>query len=127
MPSVWELAPERKLIADSYHDEPLECQGAGVMDSVGALHNGGVYFGFGGMYDVSPDGQVTKVFDKPINDAALSLGTIAAPRRLIDIAFSGSDKKTLFAVAEVAAPGMVEHDEVFTLQMVAQGYLGRGK
>lgn len=194
IPSVWELAPERKLIADSYHGEPLECQGPGVMDSALALHNGGVYFGFAGLYYVSPDGQVTKVFDKPVNDAVLSpdetkvylpsggdlyvaeigadgllsnahvlanipgggndgaavdaqgriyvagvagvrvfepdgryVGTIPAPRRLIDIAFSGPDKKTLFAIAEVAAPGMVEHDELFTLQTVAQGYLGRGK
>ncbi len=194
IPSVWELAPERKLIADSYQGEPLECQGPGVMDSALALHNGGVYFGFAGLYYVSPAGQVTKVFDKPVNDAVLSpdetkvylpsggdlyvadvgddgmlsnahvlahipgggndgaavdsqgriyvagvagvrvfepsgryLGTIPAPRRLIDVAFSGPDKKTLFAIAEVAAPGMVEHDEVYTLPMVAQGYLGRGK
>jgi gluconolactonase len=194
IPSVWELAPQRKLIADSYHGEPLECQGAGVMDSALALHNGGVYFGFAGLYYVSPGGQVTKVFDQPVNDAVLSpdetrvylpsggdlyvadvgadgllsdthllahipgggndgaavdaqgriyvagiagvrvfepdgryLGTIPAPRRLIDIAFSGPDKRTLFAIAEVAAPGMVEHDELYTLPMVAQGYLGRGK
>ncbi|HTT05398.1 MAG TPA: SMP-30/gluconolactonase/LRE family protein [Steroidobacteraceae bacterium] len=194
IPSVWELWPQRKLIADAYHGEPLECQGAGVMDSVVALHNGGVYFGFGGTYYASPDGQVTRVFDKPINDAVLSpdesklylpsggdlyvadvgadgmlsnahvlahipgggndggavdadgriyvsgfpgvrvfepnghfLGTIPAPREIIDIAFAGPDKKTLFAISEVSEPGTVEHDELFTLQMVAQGYLGRGK
>jgi gluconolactonase len=194
IPSIWEIYPQRKLIADAYHGEPLECTGAGVMDSVVALQNGGVYFGFGGAYYVSPEGQVSKVFDKPINDAVLSpdetklylpsggdlyvgdvgtdgrltgthllahlpgggndgaavdsqgriyvagvagvrvfepdghyLGMIPAPRRIIDIAFSGPDKKTLFAISEVVEPGAVEHDEVFTLTMLAQGYLGRGK
>jgi hypothetical protein len=27
IPSVWELAPERRMIADSYQGEPLECAG----------------------------------------------------------------------------------------------------
>ncbi len=194
IPSVWELAPERKLIADSYEGKPLECQGPGGMDSAVALHNGGVYFGYAGLYYVSPSGRVTKVFDKDVNDAVLSpdetklymgsggdlyvadvgpdgllsnthvlakipgggndggavdvegriymagypgvrvfapdgkyLGTIPAPRNLIDIAFGGPDKKTLFAIAYVLGPGMHGLDEVYTLPMIAQGYLGRGK
>jgi gluconolactonase len=194
IPSVWELAPERKLIADQYQGEPLECQARGVMDSAVALHNGGVYFGWAGLYYASPEGQVTKVFDQDVNDAVLSpdetrmylgsggklyvadvgadgllshthvlatipgggndggavdsegriyiagypgvrvfspdgkyLGTIDAPRNIIDIAFSGPDKKTLFAIAFVRAPGTPGFDELYTLPMLAQGYLGRGK
>ncbi len=194
VPSVWELAPERKLIADSYQDKPLECQGTGAMDSAVALHNGGVYFAWAGFYYASPDGRVTKVFDQDVNDAVLSpdetkmymgsggnlyvadvgpdgslththvlaripgggndggavdaegriymagypgvrvfapdgtyLGTIPAPRNLIDVAFSGPDKKTLFAIAYVLSPGASGFDEVYTLPMIAQGYLGRAK
>ncbi|MGB6449862.1 MAG: SMP-30/gluconolactonase/LRE family protein [Steroidobacteraceae bacterium] len=194
IPSVWELAPERKLIADSYQGKPLECQGPGVTDSAVALHNGGVYFGYAGLYYASPSGQVTKVFDQDVNDAVLSpdetklymgsggnlyvadvgpdgllsnthllakipgggndggavdaegriymagypgvrvfepdgkyLGTIPAPRNLIDVVFSGPDKKTLFAVAYVLNPGTRGYDEVYTLPMIAQGYPGRGK
>ncbi len=194
IPSVWELAPERKLIVDSYQGKPLECQGPGVMDAVVALHSGGIYFGYAGLYYRSPDGQVTKVFDKDVNDAVLSpdetklymgsegdlyvadvgpdgllsnthvlakipgggndggavdaegriyvpgypgvrvfepdgkyLGTIPAPRNLIDVVFAGPDKKTLFAVAYVLNPGARGLDEVYTLPMIAQGYLGRGK
>lgn len=198
IPSVWELAPQRKLIADSYQGKPLECTGPGVMDSAVALHNGGVYFGFGGFYYASPEGQVTKVFDQDVNDAVLSpdetkmymgsggkiyvadvgedgllnntrvlvanipgggndggavdaegriymagyagvrvfdpsgkyLGTIDAPETLIDIAFAGPDKKTLFAISYVRAPntpGNPGHDELYTLPMLAQGYLGRSK
>ncbi len=194
IPSVWELAPERKLIADSYQGKPLECQGRGGMDAAVALHTGGVYFGYAGLYYASPGGQVTKVFDQDVNDAVLSpdetklymgsngnvyvadvgadgllsnthvlakipgggndggavdaegriymagypgvrvfapdgkyLGTIPAPRNLIDVVFAGPEKKTLFAVAYVLDPGTRGHDEVYTLPMIAQGYVGRGK
>lgn len=194
IPSVWELAPERKLIADSYQGKPLECQGPGGMDSAVALHNGGVYFGWAGLYYASPDGQVTKVFDQDVNDAVLSpdetklymgsggnlyvadvgadgllsnthvlaklpgggndggavdvqgriymagypgvrvfepdgkyLGTIPAPRNLIDVVFAGPEKKTLFAVAYVLNPGTRGYDELYTLPMIAQGPADRGK
>ena len=194
IPSVWELAPERKMVADSYQGEPLECAGRGALDSPAALHGGGVYFGWAGLYYAAPDGTVTKVFDHDVNDAVLSpdekslyfgsqgklyaadvgsdgmlrsprvlaeipgggndgaavdgagriyivgypgvrvfepdgryLGTIPAPRNLIDVAFSGPDKRTLFAVAYVLDPGLHGLDEIYTLPMLAQGYLGRAK
>jgi len=194
IPSVWELEPERKLLADSYQGEPLECAGRGALDSPAALHTGGVYFGWAGLYYSDPAGVVTKVFDQDVNDAVLSpdestlyfgsqgklyaanvgsdgqlgnrrvlaeipgggndggavdaegriyiagypgvrvfepdgryLGTIPAPRNLIDVAFSGPDKKTLFAVAYILEPGLHGFDEIYTLSMVAQGYLGRAK
>ncbi|HTX24901.1 MAG TPA: SMP-30/gluconolactonase/LRE family protein [Steroidobacteraceae bacterium] len=194
IPSVWELAPERKLIADSYQGEPLECAGRGALDSPAALHTGGIYFGWAGLYYADPHGTVTKFFDQDVNDAVLSpdeqhlyfgslgklyaadvgsdgrlsdlhvlaeipgggndgaavdaqgriyivgypgvrvfrpdgkyLGTIPAPRNLIDVVFSGPDKKTLFAVAYVLERGLHGFDEIYTLPMTAQGYLGRAK
>jgi gluconolactonase len=194
IPSVWELAPQRRLLADSYQGEPLECAGRGALDSPAALHTGGVYFGWAGLYYADPSGTVTKVFDHDVNDAVLSpdeknlyfgsqgklyaadvgpdgmlnhqrvlaeipgggndggaidaegriyiagypgvrvfqpdgkyLGTIPAPRNIIDVAFSGPDKKTLFAVAYVLEPGLHGFDEIYTLPMIAQGYLGRAK
>ncbi len=198
IPSIWQLAPERKLIANSYKGEALECQGSGVMDSAAALHNGGVYFAWTGYYYASPDGKVTKVFDQPVNGATLSpdetrlymgsggnlyvgdvgadgmlsntrmlaqipgggndgatvdsqgriyitgdagvrvfepdgkyLGTIPAPRRLVDVVFGGPGKKTLFAIGphqvNPGAPDSQVIDEVYILPMLAQGYLERGK
>ncbi len=194
IPSVWELAPQRKMLADSYQGEPLECAGRGALDSPAALHTGGVYFGWAGLYYADPNGTVTKFFDHDVNDAVLSpdennlywgsegklyaanvapdgmlsnqrvlaeipgggndggavdsegriyiggypgvrvfqpdgkyLGTIPAPRNIIDVAFSGPDKKTLFAVAYVLEPGLHGLDEIYTLPMIAQGYLGRAK
>ena len=192
IPSVWELAPERKMIADSYQGEPLECFGRGALDSPAALQNGGVYFGWAGLYYASPQGAVSKVFDHDVNDIILSrdekqlylasegkiyignvgddgqlsnvhvlaeipgggndgltidsegriyvtgypgvrvftgegkyLGTIDAPRNLISVTFAGPDKKTLFAVAYVFEPGQHGFDEIYTIPMTAQGYLGR--
>jgi len=72
VPSVWELAPQRKLVADSYDGQPLECQGRGALDAPAALHTGGVYFGYAGLYYASPQGTVTKVFDEDVNGIVLS-------------------------------------------------------
>jgi len=72
IPSVWELSPERKLFADSYDGQPLECQGRGAMDDPAALHTGGVYFAYGGLYYASPQGTVTKLFNQDVNGVILS-------------------------------------------------------
>ncbi len=194
VPSVWELAPQRKMLADAYQGEPLECQGRGALDAPAALHTGGVYFGWAGLYYASPRGTVSRVFDQDVNGIVLSrdekqlyfasfgklyvadvgadgllshrrllaeipgggndgatidsegriyvtgypgvrvfagdgkyLGTIAAPRNLISVTFAGPDKKTLFAVAYVLEPGQHGFDELYTIPMIAQGYLGRAK
>jgi gluconolactonase len=194
IPSVWELAPERRMLADAFDGEPFECQGRGALDAPSALHTGGVYFGWAGLYYVSPEGKVSKVFDQDVNGIILSrdesklyfasdgrlcvadvgpdgllsnrrvladipgggndgatidadgriyvtgypgvrvfagdgryLGTIDAPRNLISVAFSGPDKHTLFAVAYVLEPGGRGFDEIYTIPMAAQGYLGRAK
>lgn len=50
------------------------------------------------------------------------LGEIPAPLNLITAAFSGPDKKTLYGVANNQ-----RFDEIFTIQMISQGYKGRAK
>ena len=50
------------------------------------------------------------------------LGLIGAPRNLITAAFSGPDKKTLYAVANDQRTV-----EVYAIQTLAQGYAGRAK
>ena len=57
---------------------------------------------------ISPDGKV--------------LGAIPTPINFITAAFSGPDKKTLYGVANNQ-----RYDEIFTIQMIAQGYKGRAK
>ena len=50
------------------------------------------------------------------------LGEIPSPLPLITVAFSGPDKKTLYGVANTQ-----QFDEIFTIQMISQGYKGRAK
>jgi gluconolactonase len=50
------------------------------------------------------------------------LGQIPSPRNLITAAFSGPDKKTLFAIANDR-----QRVDVYTIPMIAQGYKGRAK
>jgi sugar lactone lactonase YvrE len=57
---------------------------------------------------IAPDGQY--------------LGAIAGPRSFITAAFSGPDKKTLYAVANNQ-----QIVEVYAIQALAQGYTGRAK
>jgi gluconolactonase len=193
--AVMQLAPERRVFANRYQGDPLECLG-GVLNDVMADSRGGVYFTMGGVYyadpkgmvtsygeglqtngvilspdektlyvtnrqvvvafDVRPDGSLTNQRDfakLPAGggdglavDAAgrlyvtlggggggvpgvhvlaadgRSLGRIDAPRNFITAAFSGPDKRTLYAVANDRRVV-----EVYTLPMLAQGYRGRAK
>jgi sugar lactone lactonase YvrE len=57
--AVLELAPQRKIFADKYNGEPLDCLG-GVLNDLTADSKGGVYFTHGGVYYANPKGVVTK-------------------------------------------------------------------
>ena len=64
--------------------------------------------GGGGVQVIAPDGKF--------------LGEIPTPLNFITVAFSGPDKKTLYGVANNQ-----RFDEIFTIQMIAQGYKDRAK
>ena len=55
-----------------------------------------------------------------------SLGLIPTPRNVISTAFSGPDKKSLFAVVSYGPRPMLQA-EVITIPMIAQGFRGRAK
>jgi gluconolactonase len=70
---------------------------------------GRVYSTQGGdVHVIAPDGKV--------------LGAIPTPINFITVAFSGPDKKTLYGIANNR-----DYVEIFTIPMIAQGYLGRAK
>jgi len=89
--------------------EFAKLQGGGdgsTFDSEGRLYvtsNGGINV-------IAPDGK--------------NLGLIPTPRDVISVAFSGPDRKTLYAVSR---DGAQNKDWIITLQMIAQGPKGRGK
>jgi gluconolactonase len=56
------------------------------------------------------------------------LGLIPTPRGVTSLAFSGPDKKTLFANALIREGMPVKiRDELYEIQMISQGYQGRAK
>jgi len=75
-----------------------------TIDSQGRVYSTGGL----GVQVIGPDGKF--------------LGEIPAPLGLITVAFSGPDKKTLYGVANNQ-----QFDEIFTIQMISQGYKGRAK
>ena len=56
---VEQLAPQRKVLADSYQGEPLDCVGA-VINDLTADRRGGVYFTMGGLFHADSKGVVTR-------------------------------------------------------------------
>ena len=81
-----------------------------TVDSAGRLYVtvGGGGGGAPGLHVIAPDGKF--------------LGTIAGPRNFITAAFSGPDKKTLYAVFNDQ-----RNVEVYSIPMLAEGYKGRAK
>ena len=56
---VEQLAPQRKLLTDSFQGEPLDCLGS-VINDLTADSRGGVYFTMGGLFYADPKGVVTR-------------------------------------------------------------------
>ena len=191
-PSIDQLSPKRKLLANKINGDPLDCIG-GVLNDIAADSKGGVYFTMGGVFyadakgtvtrygenlgtngiilspdekhlyvtngptlagfDVQPDGSLTNqkefaklegggngdgsTFDsmgrlyvttnpgvQVISPDGKYLGIIPTPRGTISLAFSGPDRKTLYAVGRDGAQGK---GWILSIQMIAQGTKGRGK
>ncbi|HEY1760404.1 MAG TPA: SMP-30/gluconolactonase/LRE family protein [Bryobacteraceae bacterium] len=190
-PSIDELAPQRKVLANKYMGDPMDCIRS-VLNDITADSKGGVYFTMGGVFYADPKGVVTRygmnvnpngivlspdekhlyvtngatlaafdiakdgslsnqhefakweggggdgsTFDasgrlyvtaspgiQVISPDGKSLGAIPTPRGVISVAFSGPDRKTLYAVSRDNGQNK---DWIIALQMIAQGPKGRGK
>ena len=194
--AILQLAPQRRVVANSYNGDPLECLGGNPNDLI-ADSRGGVYFTQGGLFyvdakgvvtrygqglqtngvilspdektiyvtnrqvvvafDVQPDGSLTAQREFARLPAGSGdgmtvdssgrlyvtagggggdavpgvyvfaadgklLGHIPSPRNLITVAFSGPDKKMLYAIANDRV-----RVDVYAVPMIAQGYRGRAK
>ncbi len=58
--SIWQLSPERKMLADKFEGDPIDCLGNFGLNDLTAAANGGAYITVGGLYYVAPDGTITK-------------------------------------------------------------------
>lgn len=191
--AVWQLAPERKMLANRINGDPLECLG-GVINDITADSKGGAYFTMGGLFYADAKGTVTRygenlrtngvllsrdektvfvtngpsvvAFDVQPNGALTNqrefvafpggggdgitidsegriyvtggsglqvagpdgkyIGLIPTPQGVITAAFSGPDKKTLFAVVSIRK-GDARDAEIISIPTIATGYKGRAK
>jgi sugar lactone lactonase YvrE len=57
-PAIRQLTPTRRLVADRYNGDTLDCLG-GVLNDIAADSRGGVYFTMGGLFYADPKGVVT--------------------------------------------------------------------
>jgi gluconolactonase len=65
------------------------------------------------LHVVAPDGKL--------------LGSIPAPYGLITAAFAGPEKRTIYAVVSLIDPMRLQHAYVYSIPMLAQGFMGRAK
>jgi gluconolactonase len=78
--AIVQLAPQRRVLANTYQGDPLDCVG-GVLNDLTADSRGGVYFTMGGVYYADPKGVITKY------------GENVGPNGII----LSADEKTLYA------------------------------
>jgi len=68
---IEQLAPKRRVLADKYNGDPIDCIG-GVINDLTADSKGGVYFTMGGVFYASASGAITKYGDTQPNGIILS-------------------------------------------------------
>ena len=61
--AIWEVAPDRKLLADTIDGDSLDCLGSGGLNDLTAAAGGGVYFTLGNLYYAEPGGTITRQGD----------------------------------------------------------------
>jgi gluconolactonase len=83
--AIIQLTPQRKILANTYQGDPLDCIG-GVLNDVTADSKGGVYFTMGGVYYANPKGEVMGRF-----------GTVGGNGIILS-----PDEKTLYVTGRLA-------------------------
>jgi sugar lactone lactonase YvrE len=86
--AIWTLKPQRKLFANKYNGEPLDCV-AGIINDMSADSKGGVYMTLGGIYYANPKGVVMGRF-----------GTVGGNGIILS-----PDEKTLYVTGRLAPAG----------------------
>ena len=125
-PAIWELAPRRRMLANKYNDDPLDCIG-GVLNDIVADSKGGVYFTMNGLGYADPKGVITR-YGKDLRTNGIILsrdektlwvtnqGTLAAldiqpdgaltnQREFVKLEGGGGDGSTIDAEGRLYVPG----------------------
>ncbi|HEX4074377.1 MAG TPA: SMP-30/gluconolactonase/LRE family protein [Candidatus Acidoferrales bacterium] len=62
-PAIWELAPHRRVLADHYNGDTMDCIPS-VLNDLTADSKGGAYFSMGGLFYASPKGMIAQYGEK---------------------------------------------------------------
>jgi gluconolactonase len=89
--AVWMLQPKRRLLANRYNGEPLDCLGSFIFD-IAADSKGGVYMTMGRIYYINAKGTVSGPFGPIAGN-----GLILSP-----------DEKTFYATGRLSTAGTPE-------------------
>ena len=107
--SIWEVSPDRKLLADTIDGDSLDCLGNGGLNDLTSAANGGVYFTLGNLYYVAPQGTITRQ-----GDVTGTNGVILSPDEKHLYVTSGTFGQPGNLLAfDVQADGLLTNQRVF--------------
>jgi sugar lactone lactonase YvrE len=106
--AIREVAPDRRVLADTIDGDPLDCLGSGGLNDLTAAANGGVYFTLGNLYYAAPGGTVTRQ-----GDVTGTNGIILSPDEKHLYVTSGTfGQPGNLVVFDVQPDGMLTHERV---------------
>ena len=110
---IEQLEPERKVLANTFNGDPLECVG-GVMNDLVAAANGGVYFSVSGsgVYYADSEGRVSKYGEVPGAN-----GIILSPDETVLYATNGAE----VVAFDVNQDGSLANQRTFGMLQGGQG------
>jgi sugar lactone lactonase YvrE len=107
--AIWEVSPDRKMLADSIDGDSLDCLGSGGLNDLTAASNGGVYFTLGNLYYVAPSGTITRQ-----GDVTGTNGIILSPdEKRLYVTSGGFGRPGNLVVFDVQPDGGLTNQRVF--------------
>ncbi|HEX3838255.1 MAG TPA: SMP-30/gluconolactonase/LRE family protein [Steroidobacteraceae bacterium] len=107
--AIWELAPDRRMLADTLDGDSLDCLGSGSLNDLTAAANGGVYFTLGDLYYVSPRGTIARQ-----GDVTGTNGIILSPdEKRLYVTSGGFGRPGNLMVFDVQSDGTLINERVF--------------
>jgi sugar lactone lactonase YvrE len=107
--AIWEVSPDRKMLADTIDGDSLDCLGSGGLNDLTAAANGGVYFTLGDLYYVAPRGTITRQ-----GDVTGTNGIILSPdEKRLYVTSGGFGRPGNLVVFDVQPDGMLMNERVF--------------
>jgi sugar lactone lactonase YvrE len=106
---IWQVSPDRKLLADTIDGDPLDCLGSGGLNDLTAATSGGVYFTLGNLYYAASNGTITRQ-----GDVTGTNGIILSPDEKRLYVTSGSfGQPGNLVVFDVQPDGTLTNERVF--------------